>query len=80
MSEASETASRTALLGLPESAWRKSSRSAANGCVEVALLPDHVAVRDSKDRGGPSLLFTKAEWKELIDRIREGEFDMRIPI
>ncbi|MFF3020882.1 DUF397 domain-containing protein [Streptomyces sp. NPDC057939] len=35
--------------------WRKSSFSGSNGgeCVEVAPQPCRVAVRDSKDPGGP---------------------------
>ena len=38
--------------------WVKSSYSFANGnCVEVAALPGAVAVRDSKDPGGPVLTF-----------------------
>jgi hypothetical protein len=79
MPEVSEAGLRAAVLGLPEAAWRKSSLSAANGCLEVALLPDHVALRDSKDRGGPALLFTKAEWKDFIDRIRAGDLGTSVP-
>ncbi|WP_419197636.1 DUF397 domain-containing protein [Microbispora hainanensis] len=48
--------------------WRKSSISGDNGgqCVEVATnLPGTVAVRDSKDPGGPKLLFTPTEWQAL---------------
>jgi hypothetical protein len=37
--------------------WHKSSRSGANGCVEVAHGNDQIAVRDSKDPSGPILLF-----------------------
>ena len=37
--------------------WRKSSASGANGCVEVAFVEGQVAVRDSKDRAGPVLVF-----------------------
>jgi hypothetical protein len=57
--------------------WVKSSRSAANGaCVEVAVVPgDAVAVRDSKDPGGPVLRFTAATWREFIDSVRSGDFD-----
>ncbi|MFI6512039.1 DUF397 domain-containing protein [Streptosporangium sp. NPDC050855] len=29
-----------------------------------------VAVRDSKDTGGPALLFTSAEWGTFLDRVR----------
>lgn len=43
--------------------WRKSSRSnAANACVEVAVQPLAVAVRDSKNVSGPILAFPAAGW------------------
>lgn len=57
--------------------WRKSSRSNGNGsnnCVEVAMLADAVAVRDSKDRQGPVLIFTKNEWRAFLVKIRAGDF------
>jgi hypothetical protein len=63
---------------LAGAAWRKSSRSNGNGgaCVEVADLPDGArAVRDSKDRGGPTLLFTPAEWRAFVEGVKLGEFD-----
>jgi hypothetical protein len=46
-------------------AWRKSSRSGANGdsCVEVASLERVIAVRDSKDSGGPVLAFAPQIWR-----------------
>lgn len=49
--------------------WRKSSRSGGNGgdCVEVATnLPGLVAVRDSKDPGGPVLVFEPAAWRAFL--------------
>lgn len=33
------------------------------------------AVRDSKDRDGPVLLFTPAEWTAFTAGVRDGEFD-----
>jgi len=59
--------------------WHKSSRSNGNGgnnCVEVANLTDAVAVRDSKDRNGPVLLFTRAGWGAFLTDVRAGEFDI----
>ena len=58
--------------------WRKSSRSGNSGgnCVEVATnLPGIVAVRDSKDRGGPALIFTPGEWRAFLGGVKDGEFD-----
>jgi len=60
--------------------WRKASRSNGNGgnnCVEVAFLDTEVAVRDSKNRSGPALLFTQAEWTAFVDSTKDGEFDIR---
>jgi hypothetical protein len=54
--------------------WRTSSHS-ANGstCVEVAHnLPDAVAVRDSKDRHGPVLIFTPDEWQTFLIGIQHA--------
>lgn len=53
--------------------WRKSSYSSANGgqCVEVARnLPGAVAVRDSKDPGGPALVFTPRDWRAFTATLR----------
>ena len=45
-------------LDLTWARWRKSSHSSANGqCVEVAYLGSFVAVRDSKNPAGPTLVF-----------------------
>jgi hypothetical protein len=58
--------------------WRKSPYSAtAEGCVETAFLADgHVAVRDSKDRAGPVLLYTPREWRAFIAGVKDGEFEL----
>ena len=58
--------------------WRKSSYSGANGgnCVEVARFPAAVAVRDSKEPGGPVLLFTPGEWEALCAGVKRGEFGL----
>lgn len=60
--------------------WRKSTRSnqPQGDCVEVAgNLPGVVAVRDSKDRTGPALVFTRGEWKSFVAGVKNGEFDHR---
>jgi hypothetical protein len=57
--------------------WYKSTYSGGNGggCVEVARnLPGIIAVRDTKDREGPALVFTPQEWTAFIAGARGGEF------
>jgi hypothetical protein len=58
-------------------AWRKSSYSSSEGgnCVEVADLPRHVAVRDSKDPYGPHLTFTCDAWRAFSRDIQSGKHD-----
>ena len=59
--------------------WKKSSRSNGNGgnnCVEVAILDADVAVRDSKNRSGPALIFTAAQWTAFVNSAKDGEFDV----
>ena len=48
--------------------WFKSSYSGSDGgdCVEVATASATVYVRDSKDRKGPVLRFSPAEWSAFV--------------
>lgn len=64
--------------------WHKSTRSSQNGgkCVEVgfpasAAEADTVGMRDSKDQGGPVLLFTRAHWQTFVAGVHSGQFDLR---
>jgi hypothetical protein len=60
---------------LSSATWRTSTKSQDNGgCVEVADLAEHVAVRDSKNPDGPVLVFTAFEWECFLDGVNKGEF------
>ena len=63
------------MVDLSRAVWRKSTQSYTNGCVEVAFVDGHVAVRDSKNRSGPVLVFTPFEWTAFLGGVRDGEFD-----
>jgi Domain of unknown function (DUF397). len=58
----------------PPSRWRKSSYSNDGGnCVEVAArAPGGVAIRDSKNPGGPALTLTSAEWRTFLRAVKTG--------
>jgi hypothetical protein len=56
--------------------WIKASASASGGeCAEMRHHAGLVEVRDTKDREGPVLRFTTAEFAAWLDGAREGEFD-----
>jgi hypothetical protein len=58
--------------------WRKATRCQANGtCVELAKLPDAVAVRDSKNAEGAMLVLSRGQFRTLRDGIRNGTHTMR---
>jgi hypothetical protein len=53
--------------------WRKSTASGSSdsgGCLEVALTPDLVLVRDSKQAAGPDLTFASSVWTAFVDTLR----------
>jgi hypothetical protein len=59
---------------VPESSWFKSSYSSGGGgeCVEVAIAPGAIHIRDSKDRSGPVLTVTPQAWAGLV-RLAAGQ-------
>jgi hypothetical protein len=61
--------------------WYKSSYSGNGGgsCVEVKMTGKSVHVRNTRDRNGPMLEFTHAEWDAFISGAHDGEFDRRRP-
>ena len=52
--------------------WRKSSHSDTQGnvCVEVARLPDGVAVRDSKKPTAPHITLSTPSFAKLIKDLK----------
>jgi Domain of unknown function (DUF397) len=68
------------------SAGRQKSPGRADdvaSAIEVAVSAgskegsDHViTLRDPKDPGGPTLVFTPAEWEAFVAGVRDGEFDL----
>lgn len=59
--------------------WTKSTYSGANGgCVEWAVLPSAIGVRDSKDVAGPTLSFDRAAWRGFVDATRSGAIASRL--
>ncbi|WP_329137003.1 DUF397 domain-containing protein [Streptomyces sp. NBC_00670] len=58
-----------------ELAWFKSSYSSGNdgnSCVELALTPGTVHVRDSKHVAGPRLALAPAAWADFVTYASEG--------
>ncbi|MFD5131562.1 DUF397 domain-containing protein [Streptomyces olindensis] len=57
-----------------ELAWFKSSYSGSQGddCVEVALTPATIHVRDSKDERSPQLALTPAAWARFLPYASQG--------
>lgn len=70
--------SKTSSFCLDDVPFKTSSFCSVSGCVEVGRLPDGgVAVRDSKDRGRPALVFTAGEWTAFVAGVQNGEFNFQ---
>jgi hypothetical protein len=65
-------------MNTPEITWRKSSRSEGGGdnCVEVAALPGHRLIRDSKNPHGDTHTITQAAFAHLIAHIKHDHLDL----
>ena len=57
--------------------WRKSSRSGSGGneCVEVAIGPAAVLIRDSKNPDDGVLRVTQRSWLDFLGGVKAGQFD-----
>ena len=64
---------------LTHAVWHSSTESAtaaSDSAVEVAMLEDGVALRDSRRPDGDVLFFTPAEWDAFVGGAKDGEFDL----
>ncbi|GAA3292151.1 DUF397 domain-containing protein [Dactylosporangium vinaceum] len=52
--------------------WRKSSKSSAGACVEVAVEGESAFVRDSRDPDGPVLTFSVAAFRAFVTGLRKA--------
>jgi hypothetical protein len=57
--------------------WRKSTASNPSGeCVEVAeLAGGAIAIRNSRDPGGPALVYTRTGVAAFLAGVKNGDFD-----
>ncbi|TDQ00636.1 DUF397 domain-containing protein [Labedaea rhizosphaerae] len=57
--------------------WRKSSRSNGGGaCVEIAVLPEAAAVRDSKNQSAGALVLGADAWTAFRAAAKQGDLDL----
>ena len=55
---------------LEAASWRVPARSAGNGaCAEIGQGTGIIGVRDSKDPGGPVLMFSTAAWRRFTGQL-----------
>lgn len=59
-------------MDLDGATWRKSSYTGGENdyCVEIAILPETVGVRDSKDPTGGVLMFDHEKWAEFVEFLK----------
>jgi Domain of unknown function (DUF397) len=57
--------------------WRKSTASNPSGsCVEIAELSEGmIAIRNSRDKSGPALIYPRTELAGFLRSVKDGEFD-----
>lgn len=62
---------------LSRAQWRKAARSGSgNDCVEMARVPQIVAVRDSKDPDGDVVALHPGTWARISAAIKAGTYDL----
>lgn len=68
---------QTALTALTQAAWKKSSHSRENGCIEIATTPDVTGIRDSKLDSSPVLAVDKTTFAAFLDAAKHDRFSHR---
>ena len=65
-------------MDLSTATWRKSSYSSGGGnqCVEVAVMPSAIAIRDSKNPAGPVHIISRDAFRDLIARVKRGDLSL----
>jgi hypothetical protein len=68
----------TASADLSAGVWRKSTRSAGGGsnCVQIAHLSGFIAIRDSKNPHGATLILGCAAFQHLTDRLKHDTLNI----
>jgi hypothetical protein len=54
--------------------FKRAGACSGGNCVEVAVLADHVLIRDSKNPDVAPLSFTHDEWAAFVKGVENGEF------
>ena len=63
-------------MDLRDLTWRSSSICNNANCVEIAMLPGRILLRDGKNPAGPVLSFDATEWTHFLNSAKLGCFDM----
>lgn len=61
----------------PRIAWRKSTASGGDGCVEVAVVERSVLIRDSANPDGVVLRLSPAVWSAFLLHIPRTDLRLR---
>lgn len=56
--------------------FRSWSKNNPKTCVEAAVKPEGVAIRDSKNLNGPVLFFSHAEFSAFTNAVKAGKLDV----
>jgi Domain of unknown function (DUF397) len=54
--------------------WFKAVGSGDGACVEVAILPTAVGIRDSKTTNSPVIVVSRTAWAQFVASVQAGEF------